>query len=221
MRAGVLRANDQRTKQRAEESAASISSSIFNDVPKDAWFAPYIWRANQRSLMAGYKHADGSLTGTFGPDRPVSVAELIVIAQRASNRTADGAFTPENQSARDQWFAAAYAQAERDHWFLTFDDNLDPTRAASRAEVVSTLLQALDVSLFWPRGDLFSDVRASTPWAMAIETMARLDAISSARDLKGAPEFRPGDNVNRAELSKMLILLLDTLEEESAKTGSK
>ncbi len=217
MRQGIQRAEDQRTQQRAEETAAALSSGIFTDVPRDAWFAPYIWRVNQRSLMAGYKNADGSLTGIFGPDRPVSVAELIVIAQRAGNHTVDSTLTPDNRTAMGQWFAASYAAAENDGWFITFDTDADPTRAATRSEVVMTLLQAMDVPLHWPRGDMFADVRASTPNAMAIETMARLGAISADRESGRLPSFRPGDNVNRAEMSKMLILLLDALEELAAK----
>lgn len=217
MRAGIQRAGEQRTQQRAEETAAALSASVFTDVPRDAWFAPYIWRVNQRSLMAGYKNADGSLTGIFGPDRPVSVAELIVIAQRAGSHTVDSSLTPRSRVAMGQWFAASYAAAEAGGWFITFDDDADPTRAATRSEVVMTLLQALDVPLYWPRGDMYDDVRASTPNAMAIETMARLGAIGAERENGRLPSFRPGDNVNRAEMSKMLILLLDVLEEQAAR----
>lgn len=217
MREGLQRAGDQRVRQRAEETAAAMSSSLFTDVPKDAWFAPYIWRVNQRSLMAGYKNADGSLTGFFGPERPVSVAELIVLAQRAGNRSVDSSLTPGNPGARGQWFSSAFAAAENDGWFVTFDDDLDPTRAATRSEVVMTLLQALDVPLHWPRGDMYADVHPSTENAMAIETMARLGAISADRESGRLPSFRPSDNVNRAEMSKMLILLLDVLEEQAAK----
>lgn len=219
MREGISRAGDQRVKQRAEETAAAMSSSIFQDVPKDAWFAPYIWRVNQHSLMAGYKNADGSLTGEFGPERAVSVAELIAIAQRAANRSVALDIVPANASARGQWFAGAYAAAETDGWFLTFDRDLNPARAATRAEVVSTLLQALDVPLEWPHGTLFADIHPSTPWAMAIETMAELGAISTDKVNDRLPNFRPNDQVNRAELGKMLILLLDQLESDAAKNG--
>ncbi len=219
MRQSLQKVGDQRVKQRAEEAAANYSAAVFSDVPKDAWFAPYIWRINQRSLMSGYKKADGSLTGEFGPERPVSVAELIAIAQRASGRSVDSSLEPNDEYATGQWFAAAYATAEKDSWFITFDRNLDPSRSASRREVVLTLLQALDVPVQWPHGDLFSDISPRSEDAAAIETMAKLGALSTDKSDGRLPTFRPDEDVNRAEMSKMLILLLDTLEEQRAKDG--
>jgi hypothetical protein len=203
---------DLRSRQRTEDALAHLSASEFYDVPSEAWFAPAVWKAKDRGLMKGYVGADGQPTGFFGPESSVTVAELLTIAQRAVAPDARPTLIstePRNPLARGQWYAAIVATAERDQWVITFDATLDPNRAATRREVVETLLQAFDVPVWWATGETFSDVSARLPGAMAIETAARLGVITAASADGRRASFRPESAINRAELAKIITTLQD------------
>lgn len=58
----------------------------FTDVPKNAWFTPYITAAYNWDIVQGYKNANGEYIGKFGPNDTVTraqIAKMIVKAQEA------------------------------------------------------------------------------------------------------------------------------------------
>ncbi|HLD32061.1 MAG TPA: S-layer homology domain-containing protein [Candidatus Peribacteraceae bacterium] len=83
---------------------------------------------------------------------------------------------------------------------------------------MATLLQALDVRRFWAHGDLFRDVRKTTPYASCIETAAQDGIVSGFTDAEGKPtgEFGPDRPVNRAEMSKIISTSADLYIETDA-----
>lgn len=191
---------------------ASAAVSGFSDVPADSWFGPYITTVTKRGVMAGYTDDHGASTGKFGPSDPVTIAQLAKIAHTAlklNENDATGA--PKNPLARGQWFTRYIASAEDRGWQVFTDGTVDPNRPATRGEVVTTLLQIFDIPVKWPKGDMFSDVHRSTPYAGSVETAADEKIVSGSNDENGKPTglFHPLDHITRAEIAKILITVYE------------
>jgi hypothetical protein len=181
---------------------------LFRDVPNDAWFANDVRTMNDKGLLTGYRDAAGKLTGEFGPQRNVNLAELAAIAHRVSGLPEPKKdLVPVNVDARNQWFSSYIASAEAKHWWLYDAADADLTRSATRGEVLVTLLQALDIPIQWAQGNVFEDVALDTDYAAAIETSAKLGFVSGSGG-GSKPAFRPASFINRAELSKILVKIL-------------
>ena len=178
------------------------------DVPQKAWFSSFVFNAARRNVLAGYKDADGKPSGLFGPENYVTIAELAKIAHRlGSDSEQDFArINPTNAKAVDTWFSPFFASAEAKGWTIYQDTTIDPLRPATRAEVVITFLQVMDVPLRWQKGQMFTDVTVRTQYAAAIETAAEDGIISGRTDENGASLgiFAPQDPINRAEISKII-----------------
>ncbi len=201
------------TNQKKETSDAFITQKIdgkdvvFTDVPRTAWFATYVFDVTKTGILSGYSDRSGHPAGIFGPDQPVTIAELAKIAHKiGSIVTIDMSAQPENLRARFQWFSPYIASAEQKGWAVFQDSHLDATRPATRAEVLETLLQAMDIPLEWPKGTVFTDVTARTPYAAAIETSATHQFITT-----DAGAFQPSLSVNRAELAKILSVMVQDI----------
>lgn len=178
------------------------------DVLQSAWYASHVFNVARKGVITGYRDAHGRFSGEFGPGNLVSVAELAAIAHRLIGVSSD-AFkdqAPDNPRAVRQWFSPFIASAEARGWTIYNDATIDPLRPATRAEVLVTLLQALDVSLQWQKGNVFTDVTARTHYAAAIETAARDKVIEGRKDASGKPLnlFEPTAPINRAEISKVI-----------------
>ncbi|MDD5624096.1 MAG: S-layer homology domain-containing protein, partial [Candidatus Peribacteraceae bacterium] len=115
-----------------------------------------------------------------------------------------------NASAQGRWSAPFITCTETRGWAVFSDGSVPVERSATRAEVVSTLLQAFAVPLDPRAGGVFRDVDGSTEFAAAVETAAGDQIISGYTDPDGNPTglFGPTDSVNRAEVAKMVSLAL-------------
>ena len=210
---------DQLPQSRIQENALEFVTVtvgneriIFDDVKTSEWFATYVHAAIRTGIMGGYKGPDGKLTGKFGPGDNVTLAQLAKVAHglagidESKNRT-----IPQNERARGTWFADVFASAERQYWLAYRAVRDDPERPATRAEVVCTLLQALDVPRLWAREKRFTDVTPLTPYADCIETAAESGLVKG----DDAGTFRPESPINRAELSKILVTAMDIYGEKT------
>ncbi len=187
------------------------------DVPKTAWFAPYVESAAEQGILTGYRDQSGNPTGMFGPENSVSMGELATIAHRLAGVNPDEVHDmPINLGARGQWFERFVASAEQRGWAAFMDSRDSLTRPATRAEVVVTLLQALDIPLHWQTGTVFHDVSARTEYAAAIETAYGEGLVSGRTDANGEATgmFSPDDPVNRAEMSKLIQLAVQNYRSE-------
>ncbi len=184
---------------------------IFWDVPEETWFSPYIYRTAQLNILAGYKDENGYYTGKFGPENSVTLAELAKVAHKTASVSEDAFIgrNPENPAAAGAWFSPFIASAESRGWLVYQDTALDPLRPATRAEVVATLMQALDVAPVWPKGNTFADITPRTLYAGPIEAAARDGIVQGEISGSGTVIFRPEDPINRAELSKLIGTTLE------------
>lgn len=201
-------------KERAARTKGFLSvliggrSTVLRDVPRAAWFAPYVRSLAEKQIMTGYRDASGRLLGEFRPASPVTLEEVAKIAVISAKIGAQTCGNARNPSASDSWSLPYVACAERKGWSVFNDAGVDVRRTSKRAEVIVTLLQALNVPFTSARGTGFADVNASTQFAAAIER-ATLDGIISGDDTRVAKKFfRPEDPMNRAELAKVITLAL-------------
>ena len=87
---------------------------------------------------------------------------------------------------------------------------MDPSRPATRAEVVTTALQAFDRPFTPATGEMFKDVSSTLAFRDAIETAANDGIVTGYTDDDGAPTgfFGPFDPVTRAATAKIFSLAL-------------
>lgn len=194
-------------------------SVLFTDVPVGQWFTASVRRVLDAKVMSGYRDSAGKPTGQFGPNDSVTLAELAKIAHRlASIDETRVTEPPENAEARGTWFASFIASAEQKDWQVFLNRSVDPLRPATRAEVVATFLQVLNVKRDWPTGALFTDVARTIPYADCIETAANQNLVGGYTDENGKPtgRFGPADPVTRAAMAKIIATAMDLFLEDSA-----
>jgi N-acetylmuramoyl-L-alanine amidase len=81
------------------QSLPATHAGYFPDVPAGAWFSPYVELLKELGITTGYSD------GTFGPDLPVSRAEMAAFLSRAFNLTAAAPGTSFGDVASNQWYA--------------------------------------------------------------------------------------------------------------------
>ncbi|MFH1444648.1 MAG: S-layer homology domain-containing protein [Candidatus Peregrinibacteria bacterium] len=185
---------------------------IFEDVPVGQWFTAAVRRVLSAKVMSGYRDAKGVPTGQFGPSDPVTLAELAKIVHRLASIDETRIHTePENIQAKGAWFAPFVASAEQHDWLVFINRSVDPLRPATRAEVVATFLQVLNVPREWPTGSMFRDVSRTIPYASCIETAASHELVAGYTDDEGNPTglFGPADPINRAAMAKMISAAME------------
>lgn len=180
------------------------SPVLFKDVPLDAWFSPYVSYLVEEKIAQGYHDVDGNPNGVFGVANPVTYAEVLKMALAAAKIPVTGLPPPRNTFARGTWAAAYVAKAEAQNIPLILPD-LDVHGPATRAEVVAILLNVLDLPVAPKAETDFTDIPANHPYAKAIATAYIYGLV------QGNPDgtFRPDDPINRAEVAKLVGLLLE------------
>lgn len=188
---------------------------VLQDVPQNTWFAPYVYTAAKYNILTGYSNVRGEPTGMFGPGNNVTVSELAKIAHKLTGTNEKEITLPShNPQAAGTWFEKFVASAEQRGWVIFMDPSMDLSRAATRGEVVVTLLQALDVPVRWQKGTVFADVSVRTPFSAAIETAAADGLVTGLPGDNPLPSFGPGQPINRAELSKIISLAIELYRSE-------
>jgi len=189
---------------------------IFRDAPKDAWFAPYVREVTGQGIVSGYRAADGTPKGLFGPADPLTIEQLAKIAVQVSKVDVSSCgSTLKNTATKGTWSESFIRCAEQRGWAVYADGSVDVSRPARRAEVVATLLQALGVKIDARTGGVFTDVDSSVEFAAAIEMAAKAGVVAGDSDAKGnaTGTFRPLDPVNRAEVAKIITMALQVYGE--------
>lgn len=183
---------------------------VFSDVPRTAWFAPYVRDIAERRIVSGYRDAAGVATGQFGPGDNVTIEQMAKVMIYASGRAGDECLQkiPLNLTASGTWSAGFMACAETSQWAIYDDGTVAAGRPATRAEVVMTLVQAFNKETGPKTGSGFLDVTMSSQYGAAIEQAQRDGIVSGYTDDTGTPNglFGPDDPVTRAEFAKIVTL---------------
>ena len=87
----VTRAQAAKILMNAFSVSTTLSpASAFSDVAKADWFHDYVVTAYNQSVVDGYKNSSGQFSGKFGPNDPITraqIAKMIVGAQNPTLRT--------------------------------------------------------------------------------------------------------------------------------------
>jgi hypothetical protein len=216
--ANLPRQEEQEKNLRFVTATVDGKQVVFNDTPLNQWFSAPIHRAIEAKVMSGYRDAQGNPTGKFGPDDPVTIAELAKIAHTLAGIDEKRILnTPENPRARGTWFSQYVASAEQVNWLVFLNRSVDPLRPATRAEVVATIMQALKVPRDWPTGKMFTDVTPTMPYADCVETAVSKGLATGYTDDQGKSThmFGPADPVNRAQMAKIIGNAMDVFLQDS------
>ena len=182
---------------------------VLNDVPLTQWFAVYVRDVAEKNIVSGYRDVQNRPTGDFGPADNVTIEQLVKMA--ALSAQIDIYTCGEdmkNTSALGRWSEKYVRCAEYNKWAIFSEGTVESEKAATRTEVVVTVLQAFGARISPRSGSVFEDVTTATPYAAAIETAANKGIVSGYSDENGTPTgmFGPDDLVNRAEIAKIFSL---------------
>ncbi len=190
---------------------------VFSDVRRDAWFAPYVREIAELNIVSGYRDAAGNPLGKFGPGDNVTVEQMAKVVLGASGTLHSCTETDViNPLAKGTWSEEYIKCAEHLGWTLYADGSVDPRRNATRAEVVSTVLQAYKISPKQITEASFTDVPVTMQFAASIEQAKADGIVSGYNDVNGNPNglFGPDDPVTRAEFAKIAVLAIQVYGSE-------
>ena len=182
---------------------------VFTDVPVDSWFAPFVSSVISEEIATGYEDESGNPTGQFGAVNPVTLAESLKMSLQAASVELN-AGTPRNTFAEGTWASSYVAQAESMKLDV-FAPDRDVHEAATRAEVVHTILQVLGLPVAPNSNSPFTDLPENHKYAKSISTAYLYGIMTGDTDAEGNSlgTVRPDDTINRAEVSKMIALIKD------------
>ncbi len=198
-------------------SLVSADSSLFIDVPNDAWFVPFIRQAQEAGIMTGYKDADGHPTGTFGPSAPVTVGELLKIAVEGAGydpKEYEAQYTPPDCPDHSHW-AQEYTPVAYGEKFIFYPDlcieDYQLNIPVTRAQVAFGLASAFRLDTEVYTSDRYEDVLPYAWYSGAVEVLSADGIISGDTDAEGHSlrRFRPNDPINRAEMAKIVMKARD------------
>lgn len=113
---------------------AAVNQS-FSDVPRDAWFQPYVLTAAANNAVGGYPD------GTFRPERNINRAEFMKVVLELTRKSQLEGNLPQNaysDVAADAWFAK-YAAYTKKAELLPTDGLFYPGQDITRGEVAHVL----------------------------------------------------------------------------------
>ena len=203
----------QKIGQRRGRLVALVNAKeiLYHDVVVTEWYAPYVASLIETNIAQGYRDAQGNLSGEFGVANPVTKAEVLKMALEGARKKLESK-PPRNLSARNTWAAPYVGEAER-MGLTTFPVDADVNIPATRGEVMQIMLEVMGLPVGkTPTG--FLDVPSHHPFNKAISTAAFYGIAEGDTDASGNAlnTFRPDDEINRAEVSKIIVLLQEILK---------
>jgi len=128
-------------KARKVKVSTSSLKITFKDVSKKAWYAPYVVKAKEQGLIAGY--GDGS----FRPNQAVSRAEALKIILLAYDVFMDTAYRPVFKDvAEDDWSAAYIMKANQMGIVDGYSgDKFKPNNQLTRAEAAKIIYEMMQI----------------------------------------------------------------------------
>lgn len=180
----------------------------FTDVSVDAWYATYVQQAAEANIISGYSDSRGQLTGKFGPNKSITMAETLKIAVEGAGYDETMYGSVIDSGVKKHWSTAYLSVAVGENFTIpNLKIRLD--RPATRQEVAAMFTAAfrVDIENVGPVDGRYNDVKISTPYAVSIEALSRDGILMGDTDANGQPThiFRPQDPINRAEVAKMVI----------------
>lgn len=182
----------------------------FSDLNAKSWYYPYVREMVDKGLMNGVSET------SFAPDTPLTRAMLVTILYRMQGEpeAANANFRDVNSGA---WYAAAVNWASANGISNGYSDgSFHPNDAITREQAATILYRfcAIIGKENTSRNSLsgFKDMKKVSSFALeAMEWASACGILSGYTD----STMRPQDSASRAQISKMLITLLQSSGPES------
>lgn len=187
--------------------ATAQTSSIFSDVPADAWFNPYVNGLAEQGVI-------DSTSDMYRPGDLVNRAEMAKFAFMVSGLPLETATAaPYKDVAMGQWYTDYVYTLTKNN--IVSGDKLDgvptgyfrPSDALNRAEASKMLVNSAQMAEDLTGAPHFPDVTTSDWFYNYVETLFNNSVVA------GYPDgyFRPANNINRAEVAKMVYLSMNPI----------
>lgn len=199
------------------DDAKNPNRTPFRDA-NSHWATAYICKLYNLKAISGY--TDGPFKGLFRPDNSINRAELLKIIMAAEGiQVNTSVITPNFPDVPSyEWFAPYVARAKELHLVDGYPDGtFQPFRQVNRSEALKIILNAskkIDdkeladkINTYKtnpPARSLFNDIQPRDWFAPYIDLAAAKGIISG----KSAGIFRAGDDMTRAEVSKVVQLTI-------------
>lgn len=209
---GILEELDEATGENADNyltiSGDGEAVTLW-DVPKNAWFFPYVETLTDLGIVSGYKDAEGKPKGLYGSENPVTRAETMKIAIGAAGIDPASCGSPQHPKAASHWAAQYVACAEARNFGIGSETNLDAP--IGRAEALHYFLMAFEVTVS-DGNPPFEDSK-NHRYKNDIAYAYALEIVSGDTNADGSEKgtFRPDENLNRAALAKIATLAIELL----------
>ncbi|MCF7836330.1 S-layer homology domain-containing protein [Candidatus Gracilibacteria bacterium] len=203
----ISMAHSKVARPRADMRAAA-GKTTFQDIQSDIWFAPFVAELASKKIMSGY--SDGS----FQPAQYLNRAEVVKIATTAFSLPVSTNLTekPFSDVPTDAWFAPFVAAVKNSGVVSADAPNFRPDDFVNRAEALKILLLASGLELPTKASfSKFNDVPYND-WFIRFVNFAETNGII---DGFADGTFRPAGLVNRAEIAKIVSVLLELKNKSS------
>jgi hypothetical protein len=118
----------------------TVKEHPFSDVPKNAWFAPYVEEAERLEIVEGYP------TGGFGPNDYITRAAALKIILEASGLDITGAQADFPDVPSGAWFTPYVAFASSHDIVSGYEDGtFGPGNNITRAQVAKIVIKTLEL----------------------------------------------------------------------------
>lgn len=195
----------------------------FDDTPTGEWFFKYVQRIKDRQvenqpIFEGYKTTTGQLTGRFGPGDNITVGEMLKVVLRVSGLDEQNSNLDASLTNSTHWSVGFQNRAINEGLTIMEAVGINPDRPVSRGEFFQALSEAQNLltatnfnSYSCNTTDLtFEDLDNSNPYTQYACILVK-DGVISGTDAGFLNLF---DNINRAEVAKILNTALDIYVEQ-------
>ena len=198
---------------------APAQAASFRDVPSGQWYTSWVDQASDRGLMSGFTDpATGRPTGYFGPDEPLTRAQVATVLWRMAGGPSSGhASFPDVE--RGSWYDAPVAWCVKAGVVTGYTSGPDrgyfrPDRPVTRQELATMVYRyakyaGMDVAD--PDPTAFrstTDWRTADSWASeALTWTAAAGVLSGVDNHDGTYSVVPFGTATRAMAAKVFVVL--------------
>lgn len=185
--------------------ATAATSKVFSDVPADAWYADYVTKLADAGVIDSTKDM-------YRPGDLVNRAEMAKFAFMVSGLPMEKASSaPYSDVAMGQWYTD-YVYTLTKNGVVSGDKvngvptgKFRPMDSLNRAEATKMLVNAAQMAEDLSGAPHFPDVKSSDWFFNFVETAFNNGLVAGYPD----GNFRPANNINRAEAAKMVYLAMN------------
>ena len=198
---------------------APAQAASFKDVPSGQWYTSWVDKASDQGLMSGFTDpATGRPTGYFGPDEPLTRAQVATVLWRMAGGPSSGhASFPDVE--RGSWYDAPVAWCVKAGVVTGYTSGPDegcfrPSRPVTRQELATMVYRyakyaGMDVAD--PDPSAFrstTDWRTADSWAAdALTWTAAAGVLSGVDNHDGTYSVVPFGTATRAMAAKVFVVL--------------